>query len=167
MRMRYPFESMIQLITALEKDDDPPSLRAIAQEIGRDRLDLFEEMRKRRVAGYCPMGCGETLYLSMGGTVECSSSSCEHPYAVTKLLGDPETEHLVTFQYFGYNAKHPMRERLGDQLLTCGIGDAVEIFFRNAPIPELAEQVTFRFMRSPIGPGGWSWERMEEKRGEE
>jgi hypothetical protein len=71
------------------------------------------------VAGYCPMGCGPVLALGEGGSVVCASPGCPRPSAVTEMLADPETEHVVMVDSGGLTVKHPLRERLGDQLLTC------------------------------------------------
>jgi hypothetical protein len=39
-----------------------------------------------RVAGRCPRGCGETLFLGSGGYVTCSHLGCPDPEAATRLL---------------------------------------------------------------------------------
>lgn len=41
-----------------------------------------------RVAGRCPMGCGETLFLGLGGHVTCSLIGCPDPCAADRLLYD-------------------------------------------------------------------------------
>lgn len=73
------------------------------------------------VPGYCPMGCGLTLFRAAGGYITCRSLECPRPEAVSTLLEDNETEHLVTFDETGFTVRHPLRERLDDQLLTCGL----------------------------------------------
>ena len=35
----------------------------------------------RTVRGYCPLGCGATLFLAAGGCVTCSSLNCPRPDA--------------------------------------------------------------------------------------
>jgi hypothetical protein len=76
-----------------------------------------------RVVGYCPMGCGETLMLADGGHVTCTYLECPDPCAVDTLLDDRETEHVVTFggptEHF--TIRHPLRERVGDELLECDL----------------------------------------------
>jgi len=66
------------------------------------------------------MGCGETLFLSVDGIVTCSLLSCEQPEAVSALLEDRETDHII---WLGgedsYTVRHPLRERLDDGLLNC------------------------------------------------
>lgn len=74
------------------------------------------------VVGYCPMGCGRTLFVGEGGHITCSWGRCPNPSAVDELLADRETEHVVEFGEYGYNLKHPLRERLDDQLLRCELG---------------------------------------------
>ena len=72
------------------------------------------------VAGYCPMGCGDTLFLGEGGFVTCSSLQCDNPTAVSDLLDDGETQHIVQIDETEFTVRHPLRERLGDeQLMQC------------------------------------------------
>lgn len=42
--------------------------------------------RFEKVAGRCPMGCGETLFLGTGGHVTCSLVGCPDPCAADDLL---------------------------------------------------------------------------------
>jgi hypothetical protein len=73
-----------------------------------------------QVQGYCPMGCGATLFLGAGGYVTCSWSKCPRPDAASDILLEREHEHVVTFADDGtFSIKHPLRERLDDALLTC------------------------------------------------
>lgn len=44
-------------------------------------------MESEKVAGNCPMGCGETLFLGSGGHVTCSFLECPEPTAAADLLG--------------------------------------------------------------------------------
>lgn len=69
------------------------------------------------------MGCGETLFLSMSGKVRCSNVDCSEPYAIHEILTDPETEHIVMLTEQSFHVKHPLRERVWDQQLACGLGD--------------------------------------------
>jgi hypothetical protein len=39
-----------------------------------------------RVRGYCPNGCGQTLFLGSGGHVTCSWIACSDPCAADKML---------------------------------------------------------------------------------
>lgn len=43
-------------------------------------------MDSEKVAGQCPMGCGETLFLGEGGHVTCSVISCPDPGAADRAL---------------------------------------------------------------------------------
>jgi len=58
------------------------------------------------------MGCGQTLFLGLGGHVTCSLIGCPSPDAVALILADPETEHLVDFSDHDFTILHPLRERL-------------------------------------------------------
>jgi hypothetical protein len=86
-----------------------------------------------RVKGFCPMGCGETLELSIrSGEIRCTyyneetDDECPQPYAVSLILSDAETEHIVNVDRFGrWNMKHPLRERVLGELLECEVGDTM------------------------------------------
>jgi Family of unknown function (DUF6085) len=74
---------------------------------------------QRDVAGYCPMGCGETLALMADGHVTCRKLACPHPDSVSELLADSEAGHIVWLRFDDFTIRHPLRERLGDELLDC------------------------------------------------
>ena len=67
------------------------------------------------------MGCGETLFLSVDGHVMCALASCPRLDAVSVLLEDRETDHIVWLAGDSYTIRHPLQERLDDQLLSCGL----------------------------------------------
>lgn len=73
------------------------------------------------VAGYCPMGCGQTLFLGSGGYVTCSWSKCPRPDAAADLLLIQETEHIVRLNDETFDIAHPLRERLRGELWNCGL----------------------------------------------
>lgn len=141
----------------MERED----LLRLVWELACDVKELRDGLPERRVYGWCPMGCGETLFLAAQGVVECVKVDCPDSLAVTALLADREMEHVVTFQGDGWQAKHPIRERIADELLSCPIGDAVKIMIQHGVdgLPEdLVHHGIYRVYRSPIGPGGWAWE---------
>jgi hypothetical protein len=65
------------------------------------------------------MGCGQTLFVGSGGYLTCSWIECPRPDAVSDLLDDDETQHLVTFGPHDFTIRHPLRERLDDALMAC------------------------------------------------
>lgn len=72
------------------------------------------------IRGYCPMGCGSTLRRRPADDkIVCQHSRCPRPTAVTELLDDPESEHVVTFEAEGFTVRHPLRERLDGGLMHC------------------------------------------------
>jgi hypothetical protein len=89
----------------------------------------------RDVVGYCPMGCGQHLHLMPGGMVKCLAPECPDPGSVTKLLSDPETEHVADFTDDGWTLKHPLHERLDDGLFACGAGSALACFAEAGTLP--------------------------------
>ena len=75
-----------------------------------------------RIAGYCPMGCGQTLFRGAGGGhITCSYLSCPRPTAVDELLDDVETQHVVLLGPETFTIRHPLQERLDDALMDCGL----------------------------------------------
>jgi len=82
------------------------------------------------VKGYCPMGCGETLFLAFDGYVTCSYVSCPKPDAVSTILENRETEHLVTFKDSNFSILHPLRERaerLDGKLTECELHNYISM----------------------------------------
>lgn len=74
-----------------------------------------------QVQGYCPMGCGQTLFLGSGGYVTCSLDKCPRPDAASDILGEPETEHIVLLEPGTFSIQHPLKERLDGDLFKCGL----------------------------------------------
>lgn len=106
------------------------------------------------VDGYCPMGCGHTLVVTLDGKLECCSPTCPESGAVHELLQDREPEHVVWFAERMFTIRHPLRERLRDQLLRC------ELHGHIAGLPG-----------PPVPPGryravedgaSWTWERLDD-----
>lgn len=74
------------------------------------------------IKGYCPMGCGETLFVGAGGYITCSYIPCPKPGAVATLLDDRETEHVVEFGGKTFVIWHPLREHIEhDALFLCSL----------------------------------------------
>lgn len=73
-----------------------------------------------KVEGLCPMGCGPTLVLGLGGHVTCSYSACPAPDRVTEILSDGEHEHIVELGPSSFNLQHPLKER-GTDLFKCNM----------------------------------------------
>ena len=78
-------------------------------------------MDSNRIEGYCPMGCGETLFRGAGGGITCSYLQCPDPTAVDTILSERETEHVVVIDADGFTIKHPLRERVHGELFECGL----------------------------------------------
>lgn len=77
------------------------------------------------VAGYCPMGCGRTLFVASGGHITCRFAACPNPTAVDDLLDERETEHIVHIDNNTWRMQHPLRERLDGNLFEC----AAHVYF--------------------------------------
>jgi hypothetical protein len=86
----------------------------------KSRVKATEEMTpSRHVRGHCPMGCGETLFLALAGYVICSCTTCHNPSAVSLILHESEIFHIVKIEESGFSIKHPIRERIGEDLFKC------------------------------------------------
>jgi hypothetical protein len=55
-------------------------------------MDALTQPDFPKVVGYCPMGCGETLFLSEGGYVTCSWHACLAPDRASGVLRDPRPD---------------------------------------------------------------------------
>lgn len=80
-----------------------------------------------RVQGFCPMGCGETLLLDPAeGTVYCSKWECPQENSVTLILSNPHIEqHVVEIRENDFTVKHPLRERIEDDLFSCELNQTL------------------------------------------
>jgi hypothetical protein len=76
-----------------------------------------------KVAGNCPMGCGQTLFLGQGGHVTCSFLKCPAPDAVSVILHDDakENEHVVEVSGNTVSVLHPLWERIDQRILECDL----------------------------------------------
>jgi hypothetical protein len=104
--------------------------------------------------GYCPMGCGETLTLLMG-TYLCKNERCPDRLALNRILDDPETEHIVVLGEESFSIKHPLRERLDDELLEC---DLTKFIVSSSGPPEAPGR--YRVIDSD---DQWTWFRLTEE----
>lgn len=89
------------------------------------------------VAGLCPMGCGYSLVLEADPIprVLCANPTCPRPSAVDELLHDGRTDHVVTVHADGVTIRHPLRERLDEQLDDCTLLYVLTVLQR-PPVPD-------------------------------
>ena len=104
----------------------------------------------RKVQGYCPFGCGQTLFLADGGCVTCSYVHCPRRDEVTALLADKETEHIVLFEETTFSIRHPLRERHDDEFMTCELHEYCKAL-DGPPVQPGRYRATGR-------GGRWTWE---------
>lgn len=110
-------------------------------------------MNGHSVQGHCP-ACGwKGLFLDADGHVTCSQYDCPNPSAAGDILSDGEIEHLVTFTADGWTIRHPLRERLDDQLVTCPLNDVCRDL--PGPPPQLG---TYR--ATPTDGARFTWTRI-------
>jgi len=106
----------------------------------------------QHVPGYCPMGCGQTLFRARGGHITCSHLSCPNPAAVDDiLLHDAEVEHIVEFREDVFTVRHPLRERLGDELMRCDLHSYLAAL-SGPPV----QPGRYRMAWNPAGIGCWN-----------
>lgn len=98
-----------------------------------------------RTLGQCPMGCGATLVAALSEKmIRCNAPECPRPYAVSELITDVDTEHLVQLHENagGWTVKHPLRERLrdpitgNDGLFDCTVSGLVDSDRMNGHSPD-------------------------------
>lgn len=78
------------------------------------------------VVGFCPMGCGQTLFLGDDGYVTCSYLECPNPTAVCEVLADGDTRHLIKVEETTFSVQHPLRERLDGKLFDCTVHQQIK-----------------------------------------
>lgn len=104
-----------------------------------------------RINGHCPMGCGETLFVGKDGYLTCSKLKCPRPTAADELLADRETEHVVEFGETGFTVRHPLRERLDDELMRCQLHEHIAALTGPPVKPG-------RYRARVRADVGWTWE---------
>lgn len=77
------------------------------------------------IVGFCPMGCGNTLFRTGTGHIMCAKAGCSSPLAVSSILVAGETEHLVLIADGSINMQHPLRERLDGTLFGCTLFEEI------------------------------------------
>lgn len=117
-----------------------------------------------KIAGFCPMGCGETLFRGMGGYITCSLLGCPNPTAVADILEVRETEHIVTIATNGtFSVMHPLRERLGNKLLDCDLTARLAL---DPQMMSIAAAGDYRFIEVPaannLGRASYRPERIKQ-----
>lgn len=78
-----------------------------------------------RVAGYCPMGCGEKLVLGEDDAIVCVGNGCPDPYRLRDILADDRVDHLLFHHGDTFTLKHPLRER-PEEMMTCALFDRIK-----------------------------------------
>lgn len=114
------------------------------------------------INGYCPMCGKQHLYLQPGGLIVCKSMGepeCPNRVAVTALLSNGETEHIVDLTESGWTIKHPLRERIADDLFSCAFHQRLT----NTPGLSLYVRGQYRVsvVHSERGDGGLFWDPLD------
>lgn len=105
------------------------------------------------IYGFCPMGCGETLFVD-DGHIKCLSLNCPRDTAVDEILSDPEIGHIINLGEHDFNSIHPLWERLDRQLLDCPLNQYLR-GLGGPPVEPGIWRVTASTAR-----GTWAWEQI-------
>ena len=109
------------------------------------------------IKGYCPMGCGPTLRRrTADDMIVCQHASCRRPTAVSEMISDREAEHVVQLTAEGFTVRHPLRERLDDDLVRCLLNEFLGALTAQ-PVPDgryrvVLSELTHTFVYDYIGP---------------
>lgn len=72
------------------------------------------------VDGFCPE-CGEQTLVLVGSRLQCVNEVCPKWDAAHALLQDREVRHVVQVGQAGWTVRHPLVERIDDELMVCGL----------------------------------------------
>ena len=100
------------------------------------------------------MGCGQALALTVAGRVICEDDGCPNPDAAAMVLDDGETAHIAVFAGDGYTIRHPLKERIGDALMRCGLHE----FLRDSGTRVASGR--YRVRESGGSASGWQREKI-------
>jgi hypothetical protein len=120
-------------------------------------MRIGSQLPPPNIAGYCPMGCGETLHIDGNGRVRCQRLSCGDPTAVARILDNPETEHRVHWHDDGViTVMHPLRERVQGALWRCDLSRALTEY------EDATDEGDYRVSRQLDAEGliYWRWEKI-------
>lgn len=82
-----------------------------------------------KIKGFCPMGCGRTLHVKEEGAVYCGWPGCPNPEAAGLMLMEKETEHVGILHDSTFTLKHPVRERISGDIMSCQLaGRLMKLF---------------------------------------
>jgi len=74
------------------------------------------------VAGTCPSCGGRSLVVDDDDEIDCIRAFCKRPTAAHELLNVAEhVDHVVVLFPEGFEMKHPLIERLDDDLFSCAL----------------------------------------------
>ena len=97
--------------------------------------------------------------------LRCLYEGCPDPEAAAKLLSNPEIHHIVQFQDDSFTVKHPLRERIDDNLFDCSVYSVVVEAVEDGRVnPTGAWRVRgIPAIHTPGGPGqqpDWEFEQL-------
>lgn len=115
--------------------------------------DLTPQYLDLPVEGRCPSCEKEELALSSSGEIYCVDKACARPKAVTEILKNASTKHIVKLTSYNFSVQHPLIERLEDGVFECELVKELT-YSSNPPKPTGVYQV----VRTSTG---WDWSRCE------
>lgn len=115
-----------------------------------------------KVQGYCPMGCGQTLFLGSSGYVTCATLECPRPDAASLLLEEQETDHVAIFADDDtFSLLHPLRERLEGELFDCRLHNHLSSL-SEAPVAPGKYHVSYLGAGNGLWGESWEFEEITE-----
>lgn len=110
------------------------------------------------VNGYCP-ACGkQTLVLSVLSNLRCRNTACPDRNVAHTMLSRPSHHHVVRLTNAGYKIRHPLAERVDDQLFSCELDRYLSSCF-TAPQAIGTYTVVAREKRAENQSERWEWIR--------
>lgn len=113
-----------------------------------------------KIEGWCPYGCGQTLYLRLG-IIECSYAHCPNPTGVTDLIVEDAKElgHIVKLTREGFSIQHPLKERIDRDLFHCGLHEYLDALA--AGIPKWAPG-NYLVQETPTADAPWEFSELHD-----
>jgi len=121
-----------------------------------------------RLDALCP-ACGTQLFIELGITVDqivCRNVNCKRPTAAHEILSETEIGHIVMLGERDFSMKHPLVERIRDELLKCDFMLYMRSLLRT-PLAPGKYRVVHSSDAGPVATNfigiidGWQWESLE------
>jgi Family of unknown function (DUF6085) len=103
---------------------------------------------------HCP-ACTDPVGVNRLGKLVCRNAGCSRPTAAEEILSETELGHIIDIGDISWSMKHPLVERIRDELLKC---DFIQ-YMKNTGGPP---QPPGRYRVTETAGGSWNWERLPD-----